>query len=269
MATHYRARPQRPRGGAPSTKTLLEYYDVALREGIEARQAAALGIAQKTLKQWLAAFPDFELARDMAAGHRANRETLNNYIYERLSPEAQECWEKIKRWDRFSAWSKIEALLQGKTKRIRQELFIHALVCSNFDASTAGRMIGVSRPTYERWMKEDLAFQQLIEEITWHRKNFFEKALMNLVETGHPHAVIFVNRTVNADRGYSEKLKIEHSGQVSGDDFSLDDLELDADTRDKILIAIRKRKQKEIARGPGPVVDVDVLDPALEIPEHV
>ena len=86
------------------------------------------------------------------------------------------------------------------------------------------------------------------------KKNFFESSLIGLVEEGHPGAVIFANKTVNADRGYSEKLRIEHTAQ-GNDLIDINELELDLDTRKKILDAIRSKKAKPVLELREPSLD--------------
>jgi hypothetical protein len=142
----------------------------------------------------------------------------------------------------------IEKIFSGKAVQLRQQLFIHALCHTGFDLSKACRMVGINRMLIEQW-RRDAEFLQLLEEVQFHKKNFFEKALIGLVAEGHPGAVVFVNRTLNADRGYSEKLEVNHSGSVGNQSFALDDLDLDLETRKKILLAIRKRNQKQPERN--------------------
>ena len=81
----------------------------------------------------------------------------------------------------------------------------------------------------------------MIEEIEWHKCNFFEEALVDLVAMRNPGAVMFVNRTKNADRGYSEKIQVEHSGAIATS-VSVDELELPMETRKELLRAVRASK---------------------------
>jgi hypothetical protein len=204
-------------------------------------------VTEQSMFNWYKDSPHIRLARKMAEEKRGHKVDFSGYVLNRLSPEARETWNQIKLHKKDPTFAKIDAILDGKPKRIRQELFIHALVSSNFDLSTACRIVGISKNTLEFWRRNDLEFLQLIEEIQWHKKNFFEHALMDLVEFRNPAAVMFVNRTMNADRGYTEKLQLEHSGGIDTTGINIEDLDLDLDTRKKLLEAIRKQKaQKEM-----------------------
>lgn len=233
--------------GAIPLRVILDYYDAWLRSGDLKMVAAALERHPKILSGWPVKYPEMKLAKALAEERRGKRsETFSGYILNRLSPDAQEVWKRMQFWESSeSAYEKIDAILSGQPKKLRQELFIHALISTNFDLSSALRMVGVSRTQLLDWQHTDTEFQQLIEEIQWHKKNFFEKALVELVEQRHPSATIFVNETINADRGYNKKFHIEHSGQIDNGGFQLDDLDLSIETRREILEAIRKKKLKD------------------------
>jgi hypothetical protein len=223
---------------------VLDFYDAWLRSDDPGKVAAALHAKNTgTVLNWMERHEELQLAKRLADSRRGTRETFTGYIFKHLSREARTVWEEIQFWDEASSYDKIEAVLTGQTKRIRQELFIHALVSTNFDISEALRMVAMSRTTFNHWRDNDLEFRQLVEEIQWHKKNFFEHALMDLVEQRHPSAVLFVNRTINADRGYSEKLEVQHSGSIAAGEFNIEELDLDLDTRRKILEAMRRKKQ--------------------------
>lgn len=232
--------------GAVPVEFLLDFYDAFLRDPSYTKVAAALEMKSvKTLEARLQKYPALRYAKKLADERRGNRESLSNYIFKHLSPEAQRMWEEIQFWaDSESAYTKVQAILNGKTRKLRQELFIHALVHGGFNLSEACRVVAIPKCTLEEW-KTDSEFLQLLEEIQWHKKNFFEHALIDLVEQRHPGATIFVNRTQNADRGYNEKIQVEHTGNVGfGIDF--DQLDLDIDTRRKVLEAIRRSKPIEV-----------------------
>lgn len=240
--------------GKPKLDFILDFYDAWLRSDDPGKVATALNISSTTvMNAWIAKHPELRQAKELADSRRGSRDTFSGYIFKHLSSEAQKIWEQIKFWDDASAYDKIETVLNGQTKRIRQELFIHALVSSNFDISEALRMCSMARSTFNHWRDTDLEFRQLVEEIQWHKKNFFERALMDLVETRHPSAVMFVNRTINADRGYTEKMEVQHSGYLGGG-IRFEELDLDLDTKKKVLEAIRRKKEV--------VVDAEIVTPA-------
>src|SRR5690606_14891883 len=112
-----------------------------------------------------------------------------------------------------------------------QQLFCHALLHTAYDISKACHMVGISFNTLNKW-RNDLEFLQMLEEVQFHKKNFFENALIGLVGESHPGAVIFANRTLNADRGYSDKLELTHETKETGRmNFDIADLDLDVPTQ--------------------------------------
>lgn len=240
------ANKRKKKRNAPPLRNILDTYDAFLRESDMSKAAAALGIGCRSLKWRFDHHPEYRLARKLAEQRRGGRATMAEYIFKRLSPEARAVWDKIEYYqgNKNTSIEKIDAMLGNKPVRVRQEIFIHALIHTNYDLSEACHMSGVSRAKLNAWRKEDLGFMQLMEEIQWHKKNFFERALIDLVENRHPGATMFVNRTVNADRGYTERIQLEHSGSVEMQGYRVEDLDLDLETREKILAAIRRKKEE-------------------------
>lgn len=235
----------------PPLRQILDWYDAWIRDDSPGKVAAAMGVTTTTVNQWAQKIPEFQEAKELADQRRGTKSSFSGYVFQRLSKEAQETWDEIQFWDDGEgAYEKVNEILDSKPTRLRQELFIHALVRSSFDVSTALRMICMSKHQLDNWKTNDLGFRQLVEEIQWHKKNFFEKALVGLIEEKHPAAVIFANKTFNSDRGYNEKLMLEHTGRVEVGTFTIDDLELDIDTRKKILQAMRVREAKLNAGTP-------------------
>lgn len=245
-------------GKKPTLKFLLDWYDVWLRESEYESVSRALEISEPALRRWEIKHKDLQFAKQLAFERRGKMESFSGYIFQHLSEKARAVWEQVQFWqDSGSATIKIEKILNGQTIKLRQELFVHALVNSNFDLSTACRMVAVSRRTLEEW-RQDPDFRELINEIQWHKKNFFEHALVDLVAMRHPGATVWVNKTLNADRGYGEKVEVQHSGQLDVS-FSIDELDLDLSTRRKILDAMHRKKDKSSLPN---VID---LPPTIEI----
>ncbi len=244
-----------------SVELICNVYDAYLREKDDTRIAAALGTTPKTLGDWIAKWPDLETARNLAVSRRTSENTLAGYIFKHLSPEAQKVWDEIEFWTdertKECPSGQLARILSGRPTKVCQEVFIHALISNSFNLSEACRIACVSRQTVEYWRKSDLAFAQLVEEIQFHKKNFFEGALVDLVAMGNPGAVMFANRTVNSDRGYGEKMVVNHDVDVS---FQIEDLGLDAATKRQILDAMRAKK----LGTDGAVIDV----PPPALPEH-
>jgi len=222
------------------------------------KQAQLLGVHLDTFKSWWNT-PAFKVARTKAEEFVAGQaETFGEYVFRQLTPEAQKVWKRISKWadpkkrQTLEDQANVHREMKALGRKIRQELFIHALIYSNYNLSEACRITGVSYNQLNGWRREDTGFKRLVEEVEWHKKNFFEHALMDLVAERHPTAVLFVNRTINADRGYSERMTVNHTGLDPS--FGLEDLDLDLETRKRILEAIRRKKEKEASSSP--IIDV-------------
>lgn len=221
---------------------ILRFYDAYCRTQNISKCAAAAGVTPSAMLQRIRNHPSLQQAMKLADSFRTFN-NLSGYVFASLSPEAQETWEKIRQAGDKDAMNQI---FSRKTKQIRQELFIFALLHSSYDVSSACRLVGIDRATIEKW-RYDLEFQQLLEECQWHKKDFFERQLVGLVEERHPGAVMFVNRTLNADRGYGDKLQIDSKS----DAFALEDLDLPLEVRRQILEAIRLKKARPLDASAG------------------
>ena len=246
------------RAGKPlPLRYVLQFYDAYSRSKNIAKVAAALETTGPNLQNQIDKHPSLQLAKEIADSYRPFQ-TLPGYVFSSLSKDAQETWKQITQADSREA---VQRIFSRKTKELRQELFIYALVSSCYDLSSACRLVAMDRVQLQKW-KHDLHFLQLMEEIQWHKKNFFESSLIGLVEERHPGAVIFVNKTLNADRGYSEKIQVEHSGQINTG-FTIEDLDLDLDTRKKILEAIRRKKASTPRQlNPPPTITLETEEAA-------
>jgi len=263
----------------PSLDETLRYLIILLRVDCDKketsrgtgvrRHAVEMGMELRRFQRYLI-HPHWSKVREVVAANqsaRSREKTFGHYVFKHLSPEAQKTWKELKFWSEHSGGQvQIMHILRNRGRKIRQELFIHALVSTHYDTSRALSMTGLAKSTLDHWVKQDFHFSQLMDEIQWHKKNFFEKAMMDLVADRNPLATVWVNKTVNADRGYSEKIQVQHSIADAG--FTFEELDLDADTRRKVLDAIRKRQALKAGEGNGnghrqledSVVDVDEVE---------
>lgn len=221
---------------------ILDFYDAFLREPILNRVAEALEVPKDTLFDLARTNPHLKLAKEIADERREKKSTLANHILGNLSPEAKKKWDEIQFWDQGG--TETPAQMKQATKKLRQEIFLHALLANQWNMSEACRLAGVNRETMGGWTNYDAEFRELIKEVRWHQGNFYESKLVQLVDEGYPGAILFANKTFNADRGYNEKLQVEHTGQIGGG-IDVNELDLDLDTRRKILEAIRKKKETD------------------------
>ncbi|MBU0846523.1 hypothetical protein KKH23_04985 [Patescibacteria group bacterium] len=222
-------------------------YELA-RDGLPDKQIAqALGVAQNTLVAWCRYRP--ALADALARGRRhrdpGNELTFHQYIYDHLSPNLKDLWDEINECEELeNGMERMEALFKYHGKRARQHLFVYSLTQSMFNISQSLRKLGIPRKTYEGWCANDPEFHELMDEIHWHKKNFFEQAFIGRVACGDTAAVIHAVKTKCRDRGYSEKIEIEHTGTLQHEHtIRIVDLDLDLETRKKVLDALRAKQQ--------------------------
>jgi hypothetical protein len=142
---------------------------------------------------------------------------------------------------------RVEALLFKQRKLIKQQLFLYAFVATNFNFSEACRLIGVKKATMDYWVDNDKDFKDIIEEMHWHKSNFFESALIGLVKSGDSAATIFANKTFNRERGYGEIHKHEIKGEITHtvETVDVDALDLPLETRKQLLEALQKKEAEQ------------------------
>lgn len=229
---------------------------ILVREGKNMQDVAkVLGVDGQTVRAWRQDKDLFRYAWDRALGVDANGKkelsaSLPGYIYGLLPPEVKKVWDRLEYWSEHeNGYTKIEQLMKGQTRRVQQMLFVNATVVHGFNPSVACRMCALDRITIDRWLEEDPDFAKLVEEVDWHRKNFFEQALTDLVQARNPFAVIFANKTKNRDRGYGERAEVEvkHSGAVehhhSHTVVSVDLLKLPLEVRCQLLDAVEAHQE--------------------------
>ena len=213
--------------------------------------AEVMGIPLMRLHRWMKRYPELKRAVKYGNSNREKRdkESLSEFIYNELPSECRLLWDKllnIADSENFSPGIDVENLLRDKGKVMRQRLFLQALVSFNFDHSRALRFVNLSKQTFDKWMNTDDDFKRLVNEINWHRQNFVENALMDLVNARVPSAVMFASKAINKDRGYGNTLKVEHTGTVNHNHsiIAVEDLQLPLEVQKAILECYNQRKAK-------------------------
>lgn len=247
-------------GRAYTDKLPVDVF-IAARAGTpQEKIAASLGVSVSTWQVWKRKHPGLRYALEMAEKCRTGNdgeESFTSYIEGHLSAPLRGLWKKISFWDGETTGKgaeMIQVILGRQTKAVRQQLWVHAYMMNGFNASKACRMVGIAHGTLREWSETDPNFPRLLEELKWHKQNWVEEALMDLIALRKPEAVIFANRTLNRDRGYGDKLTID--GEVRHQHhhtFSIDELNLPLETRKAVLEAIRAARAKPALPGPdGP-----------------
>jgi hypothetical protein len=211
--------------------------------------ARALGVEYKTFWLWRDVHPEVQWALDEARKTDGKAETFLEYVYDHLPEDLQDSWREILKSDKQGGSVVLEKMLKDKGRKGRQMLFLHALLHHNFNLSKACKAVMIPKTTLDTWLAADEEFSRLIEEMDWHKKNYFEDAFFQLVKEGNPSAVIYANKTYNADRGYGSKKVIEKNVNVSGSIahghaiLDVSELDLPLEQRKKILQAMRAKKE--------------------------
>ena len=100
------------------------------------------------------------------------------------------------------------------TKKPSNEIIIKALEKSGGLIAPAAQSLGIARITLDRWLKNsvelNLARQQAFESAL----DMTEGMLMKNIQSGNVASIIFMLKTRGYKRGYSDKLNIEHKGEI-------------------------------------------------------
>ena len=224
----------------------LKAYDLAKTGLSEVKIAIALGINHATLVAWKKKHPEFKEALQRARRNRDEAspvESFKDYIYDKLPNYLKETWDAIHAAEQEpNKLATAELMLARAGEPARQQLFIHSLICCNFNQSIACKKIGISFRTLKSWLVKDPHFAEMIVEIDWHKKNFFEAALVQGVQNGEVSLIAMANRTYNADRGYGTKVDVQHTGGIEHTHkvVAVDDLNLPLDVRKQMLKSLRE-----------------------------
>lgn len=251
-----------------------EYYVKAhqlARAGLSKGEVAkGLGVGMKTLKRWMKEVPAF--ADAVRSGREATEgagayEGLKEYAYHRLPPEVRKVWDEIDEIDdadekeypdKHARLGEIFRKLAARPERMRQQLFLHALVSTNFMITTACRKAGVSRDEVDNWCRHSPYFDELLAGVQEVKKDFFEGCLVGLCRRGDSGAIIFANRTINRNRGYGEKLTVSTTNRTEVTHrVRLDELPIEA--RRMLLQKHRPPEmiEEKISTQGGDTIDAD------------
>lgn len=228
----------------------------------------SLGFTKMAVSIWCKKYPELAQAMEMARAEREDASSITDFVFQRLPPELKELWRQIEDLHRPDGTpgglmakdgaEQLYAILADSGKTVRQKLFLHALCVCRFSPSAALKRVNVTKRELDQWLACDPDFALLVQEVDWHKQNFYEEMLVQLVRSGDTTATVFANRTMNAGRGYAVKsqadVNIRHSGAVLHGVVDLGELvgELSEACRSELLGAIRNREERESKRISGP-----------------
>lgn len=228
---------------------IFDAYEAA-KQGLDNAQIGVqLGVSKATFSTWVQKKPLLQEAlkrgREFIPGE-GNKNFLD-YVHKRMPEELQDLWNEINACEKLrNGMLRVRALINGQGTKTKQHLFLYAFVDSHFSAAEACRRLAIPRRILNDWTYNDPDFAHLMDEIHECKKDYFEGALVRKVKEGDIGAILFVNRTLNRDRGYGDKLQVEHSGKITTETRQVSVLELDLPHEVKRLIYdAMKRKEKE------------------------
>lgn len=194
--------------------------------------AASLSLSRDVLAQYLEHWEPFAQAATAAKNDRLPA------VFQDLDAESKLIWCALN--DRDVPEDKKQAALialANNGERERQKLLAWGLMNNHFDVNSACRALNISTRQYQKWLKTDSEFAELIAAVQAAKRNFVEGTLMKLVATGDTKATIFAaERLLREDYGQ----KIEHSGAIDHNHTAAIDLGmLPVHLRAQVIEAIR------------------------------
>ncbi len=243
-------------------------YELA-RDGLSNNQIGkTIGVSRPTFDKWAKrpAVAD-ALTRGRRGRDPGDEFAFHDYIYDRLEPKLQDLWDKIKECETLpNGVERIEALLESHGMRARQHMFLYALTQSAFNVSKSLRTLNITKRTFEHWCNNDPGFSELMDEIHFHKKNFFENAFIRQVKQGQIMAVLHAVKTQCRDRGYGDQIAVEHTGTITHKHaVVITDLNLPIAIRQAVLQALRHHQETIQATQPTIAPAVPVLTAPAEV----
>jgi hypothetical protein len=99
-----------------------------------------------------------------------------------------------------------------RSKKARQKAWLEAYKARLFNVTTACSEIGIDRSTYYRWLQNDPAFSQAVQEAREEKLDFIEDQLLGKIAEGDTTAIIFALKTLAKHRGYVERQEVITQG---------------------------------------------------------
>lgn len=226
----------------------VQAYRLACKGLSIAEIAARMDMPEDSLKQWIKNKPVLKWAIELAR-EEESADNILDHVYGRLPKKYRALYESITDYERTTnGYERVRGMLAGEGRTVKQHLFLFAIVKSNFSVSKALKIICVPRKEYQEWLL-DPDFQGMMENIQQEMKDFFESALIKAVRKGDTQAIIFANRTKNRDRGYGDKIEVEHTGRIEHQHLiqvDIEKLSIKAQKEVYAQLEEREREQQEL-----------------------
>jgi len=108
----------------------------------------------------------------------------------------------------------------------RKEEFLQIFQLNMCIVASSCRKAGISRKTFYEWKNNDPDFAQRCEDIEELQKDLAEAAMLKQIKDGNTTMIIFYAKTKMKDRGYGERVEVEHHTEKVIDFSKLSDKEL-------------------------------------------
>lgn len=196
-----------PRGGWDDRYYVLCHR--LARDGYDDTKIAdACGAPHRTFVRWKSQDPALREALESGRLHAGVRQ-FEDYAYGRLPARLKAVWDRLEAAEDTTSEEFLDRCMAGCTLRDRQRVWLHALISSNFNYNRACLKTGINPSMPYEWGASDPDFLSMVDEVRLARKDWIEGGLMDLVARRDVSAVIFANKTQNADRGYNPAKKLE------------------------------------------------------------
>ncbi len=221
---------KKDRNAVFSLSMCFRVYDYA-KMGLKLQAIAqACRVNYATMQKWRRVYPELQVAYSdgKKASTRKAGDAYHKYVFQLLPKNLKKVWRRLKRYtSAHDRRERVELMFAKKGEAVRKHLFIHAMTVTNFNITKACKLLNVNKAMYDGWIDSDPEFIKLVDEMKFHQKNFYQSKLIEACESGETSAIIFANRTFNADIGYGNKLEVSHSGSIEHKHvYDLEGLEL-------------------------------------------
>lgn len=133
--------------------------------------------------------------------------------------------EKSKKVDRTKQAAATKKVVQLEVAK-RKDNFLEVYKNNMCIVASSCLKAGISRQTFYEWRREDPDFASKCEEIEELQKDMAEASILKQIKEGNTTMTIFYAKTKMRDRGYGEKVELDHHTEVELDFSKLSDEEL-------------------------------------------
>ena len=103
----------------------------------------------------------------------------------------------------------------AKSKAKRKKILLEALKESLGIVSRACKKAKIPRSEFYKWYHADEKFRDAVEDVNEIALDFVEERHYALIQALNAASIIFHLKTKGSGRGYSERMKLEHGGELS------------------------------------------------------